>query len=324
MDSKNALEAVAAIRDKVPTEERADFDAQLAETYGHAVETAGPVAVANQVQTPETDFEATLKQFLDPEAEMSAEDQLVFMGEFYGKLGFKVPELDEEQKAKLTETIEKNPGKRVMPSPLLHVNWRHRLAEKAKEAFPSNQFRDDQDPLWTPNDTETLYGKLLRQPDRTVKEGRTTYGLGYKAPGGEVILGQEAFQTALVESGHGVQAEDRTVWVFPVMDVQVQSERTYASAGDLHQKVDPTEVPEALITTQMLHQANGTPNTAWHVDFANEAVYELDKKGDPKAVARVAGVRWDPGDRRVRSRAWSAGNRNAYFGVRGAESGLKA
>jgi hypothetical protein len=166
---------------------------------------------------------------------------------------------------------------------------------------------------------DSLYGKLMSEPTATIKEGRTSYGLRYKAPTGEIV-DQDTFQKQLVDSGHAVH--DATVWTFPVMDVAVQSPRTNDTAGNLHQKVNPVVTPESLIAMQLLHQANGTPNPQWCVDFANEAVYKLDKKGNPVAPVRVAGVDWDPDRRQVDSDAWGADNQYGSFGVRGAGSGL--
>jgi hypothetical protein len=53
MDAKSGLEAVAAIRGTIESDEIEVFDAALVIQYGRAVETAGHEAVASQVQTPE-------------------------------------------------------------------------------------------------------------------------------------------------------------------------------------------------------------------------------------------------------------------------------
>lgn len=288
-----------------------------------AVDATHSAGEADATHGEDQAFRDKVCDFLDPEVELSAESQIEFMREFWGKLGFEVPGLDEGQQAKLTETIERNPGKRVIPSPLLSVNWRKSVARDARKAFPAQQFNADGEALWTPDRTETLYGRLLRWPESAVNEDRISYGLRYKSPTGEIV-GREAFEKALLESGQAVRGANLDTWVFPVMDAQVHSKRTtYATASDLYKGVGPTEVPEALITMQILHQASGTPNRNRHVDFANEAIYELDHKGKPKALVKVAGVSWGPGSHQVVLRAWSADGQLGDSGVRGAESGLK-
>ena len=54
------------------------------------------------------------------------------------------------------------------------------------------------------------------------------------------------------------------------MDVSAHAERTNATAGKLLERIDPIAVPETLLATQLLHQANGTPNTQWEVDFTGK------------------------------------------------------
>ena len=281
----------------------------------------GPLALEAGTSGPDasetTLTQAEISQFLDPKVEMPVESQLEFMTKFWGMAGLSVPALNEAQKAKLAETVAANPGKRVIPAPLAHVGRRRSLVRQAKAALPDNRFSDDNEPLLTSTD-QGLYGKLLAEPERTVEEDGAAYGLGYKTPLGEVVVGREAFQAALLESGEAAQAEDLGVWVFPVLDVAVESDRAYTTAGNLYHHVGPTDVPEALITMQLLHQANGTPNGEWHVDFTNEAVYELDETGEPKALVRVAGVHWDPGSYQINLISWPAGNHDDKFGVRGA------
>ncbi|MEK7059422.1 MAG: hypothetical protein AAB971_01555 [Patescibacteria group bacterium] len=281
------------------------------------------VAEVDQETSNEQDpFQVKLSQFLDPEVELTVLDQLEVVTEFLSKLGHKVPELTKAQQLNLLSRIEDNPSRRVMPTPLLDIKGRRALAERAKE-LPGQKFNPAYDALWTPGEG-SVYGKLLNDPESVVRDDGKDYGLLYKTANGEVVS-REAYVASLIESGQAALAEDGTIWTFPVMDVRVRSERTYGTAGNLHEQVDPIVAPESLLATQLLHQANGAPNSAWAwaaVDFANEAVYELDKKGNAKALVYVAGVGWYPYDRQVGLSYWGAGSRRGRFGVRGAESGI--
>lgn len=327
MDAKNGLEAFTAIRNLVDEgAEREAFDTAVAEQYNHAAETAGPVAVANQVQTPETPFEAKSKTFLDPEATMSVTEQLDTMNEFWGELNWSMPVLSEENEQHLQTVLEANPGKRVVPTPLVDPYERVAIAEDAKAAFPKNEFTANGKALWTPDESWT-YGKLLRSPESVVQEDRKKYALGYKTPDG-VVTTRSDYIESLIEAGQAVK-QGELVWTFPVTDVSVQSERTYTTASKLHEATDPVETPESLIVTQLLHQANGTPNPNWAVDFANEAVYEVKEagKGSDKhiefgAVVSVASVNWNPNYRRVLSVSWNPQDRGGGFGRRDAASGI--
>jgi hypothetical protein len=320
MDSKSALEAVAAIRLTVPPEQLKDFDTQLAEQYGHTAEIAGPLAV--QAEADETLPKKEIKCFLNASIEMSSERQLDVVRQFWEVLGCKMPELDEKQKAALNNTIERNPFMRVMPAPLLDINGCKTIAERARSAFRNQHlFAIRQNVLWTPNESYMIHAKLLKDPESIVKEGRVSYGIRYKSPDSGELLTKDRFGARLRKIGKGIEA-DGVTWVFPVMDVRVQSERICAPAGALHQKVEPTVVPEVLIGMQLLHRASGTPNSDYHVDFANEAIYKLDKKDVPKTPVHVTSVYWYPNDRRVVLLYWHADSQNEDFGVRAAENGL--
>ena len=264
-------------------------------------------------------LEAKAASYLNPEADLNVEQQLKIMSEFWGTLSrHQLPELNPDQITSLEAAVsEAAPGQRIMPTPLLKFHERKSVAEHAK-TLPKTSFNDNLDALWTP-DESWIFGKLLRNPESTVKEDGRTYGLRYKAPNGEIVS-LDDYITAMKQAGQAVG--DDVVWVFPVIDVRQKSPRQYARASELHAQVVPAVTPDALLTMQLLHQVAGTSNPNWEVDFANEAVYELDKKGDPKALVRVASVYWHPGNRHVRLDLWRADFRDGDFGVRVAESGL--
>jgi len=287
---------------------------------------AGLVAVATAVEPVVEQkrgvYVAGVEEFLDAEQGMDVEQQLDVMVKFWGRLGFNVPKLSTEQRRVLESVTAARPDWRVVPTPLLDLNGRQEVAERAKLVFLNAETGFGRNAaLWTPDENWT-YGKLLRSREGVIKEGRDSYGLGYKTPDGKVAIGQTAYAAALWQAGETVVGEDGKIWTFPVMDVRVRSERTSTSAGELLKKVDPIVTPESLITTQLLHQAARNPNSTWEVDFANEAVYKLGKKGEAVAPVRVASVVWNPYARQVNLYRWGSGDQRDSFGVRGAASGL--
>lgn len=323
-----ARELAAALPDDVFRDEVSRRGLEVAAVVGVAA-----TGATVEAEPAKSEFETRVANFLNPEARLDASDQLTVMREFWNKLGYDLPTLDEGEQARLLKAAERHPDRRIVPTPLLTFDQRKAIAETAREAFPAQQFTPNSDALWTP-DVSWLYGKLLRDPGSAVKDGRKTYALGYKTPDGEIATRREYMGT-LVDAEQSVEAADGTTWIFPVMDVRVQSPRTNARADNLHQKIDPIDVPESGIAMQLLHKANGTPNPEWHVDFVNEAIFEVevkgkgdkqeiiftDKNGETTLVS-VASVGWDPIDRQVYLYSWDAGDRDGDFGVRGAESGL--
>lgn len=316
--------AVEALRSTVSPDELAEFNAELATRFGQVTEVAGSVAVATVAETaktPETKFDAKLADFLNPNIRMSFADQLWVQREFWGTLGHELPSLSEEQQAKLQAKLEEHPTHRIMPAPLLDLDGRKAIAETAKEAFPKNSLSKTNSGLWAP-DSSWIYGKLLADPEATVRDGSTNYAMRYKTPSGIAVMGRADYKNELEVAGQTVKGERNTPWTWSVMDVAVRSPRTNTTARTLHGKVTPTATPEAHIGMQLLHQANGTPNNTWEPDFVNEAIFGLDKKGNIKALASVAGVLFYPSRRRVYLNYWGAGNQDDVFGVRAEESGL--
>ena len=310
-------ELVAALPANVLTDEVVRRGIEIPVAVG-ATATHG--AEVSQETGEEQAFRSQVGRFLDAETRLDVTEQLSVMGEFWGKLGHVVPELSEDQQAKLAKVAEAHPLHRVVPTPLLSLAERKAVAEKAR-SFPGQKFSTSDDALLTP-DESWVYGKLLRNPESTVEEGRKSYGLRYKTEDGGLVSRSE-YVAHLKENGQAVEAEDGTVWTFPVMDVRVHTKRTRDTAGNLHKLVDTIATPESLVATQLLHQANGTPNPQWEVDFANEAIYELTSKREAtKKLVGVASIRWYPDRCRVCLSRWNADFQRGDFGVRGAESGL--
>lgn len=313
-------ELVAALPAEVLQAELSRRGLEVAPAIGTVATEAAAPSIYSAAEAPKTRFEQQLSTYLDPEAKMSLEDQVEVMTAFWNQLGFKIPSLRPGQADVLVDRLEDAPTHyRLMPTPLLNHEGRKAIVEVTKVKFPNNNFAPHVDALWTPGE-DYMYGMLLRNPDSTVKEGRKEYGLRYNTPEG--VVTRPELVEILKAGGTSAEATDGTTWTFPVMDVQVESPRTYARAGELHEAADITQVPEALITMQALHQANDTPNPNWSIDITNEAVYELDKKGVAVSPVRVTSVYWYRNGRQVTLDSWGAAYRHFAFGVRGAESGL--
>jgi hypothetical protein len=297
---------------------------ELATRFGLVAEVAGPVAVATVAETtktPETEFDTKLADFLRPNINMSFADQLWVQREFWGALGHELPSLSEEQQAKLQTKLEAHPTHRIMPAPLLDLDGRESIAEIAKEAFLKNSLSKRTSGLWTPYSSRR-YGTLLVDPEATVHYDGTNYAMRYKTPSGITVMGRADYKNELEVAGQTVKGERNTPWTWSVMNVAVHSSRTNTTARALYGKVDPTATPEAHIGMQLLHQANGTPNTAWGSDLVNEAVFELDKQGNTKTLAYVACVSFSLNVRQVIFNLSNADYQHDDFGVRTEESGL--
>jgi len=289
--------------------------------------TAARGAEAGRETNEEQAWQGRIRRWLDPELKLDITDQLSVMREFWSKLGYNLPKLSKYQHDKLDEAAETQPLQRVVPTLLSALVRRKSMVEKApallgQESGPSDNV------LWIPDKT-SVYRKLLWRPEHTVIVGDKTYGLRFKTEQGDIV-GRAAHLALLKETGRAVEASKGYVWTFPVMDVRFRTKRTYDTAGNLDKLVNFITSPESLIAVQLLRQASGITNPeqtgpldfGWEADFANEAVYELDEAGNPKALVSVASVSWTLNDRHIGLGDWYAGLQVGGFGVRDAASGL--
>lgn len=265
-------------------------------------------------------FKTRLANFLNPEAPMDPVEQLAVSMELWNNLGYDMPSLSAEQQKKLAAVAEANPSKRIVAAPLLSLNERKAVCEVARK-FTNGQFSDQREALWTPDESYT-YGKLLRDPTATVKDGRESFGLRYKSPENGKPLTRAKFEAVLLKTGQGVAADSGTTWVVSLIDAGVETPRSRDSVGELYAAVNPIIVPEIEMTTQLFHLANGTPNKNYHVNVTNEAVYKVYKNGRAVAPVRVAGVGWGVNARQTDLGYWGVGGRGDAVGARGGESGL--
>jgi hypothetical protein len=283
----------------------------------------GAVVAAGEIDSTgfeEIVFKNKVESFIGSDSDMDMKEQLEFMNEFWQRLDMTPPNLSDEQKTKIADTLEQNPNRRLIPTPLLDVQGRKDIADRAHSAFPSQKFTSSGSALSIPDESD-IYGKLLRDPDGTVKDGSDSYGLVFKLPDGGQVVGHTNFVNAMVENGQAIRGEDGIVWIYPVMDVRVSSPRSLDNAKKLYEQVDPTVTPDSNLSVQLLHQAAGTPFIGLNVDFANEAVFKLDDAGKPEVFVDAASMYWS-GYHQVRLGIWRGNNRYGNFGVRAAKNSI--
>lgn len=283
---------------------------------------AGSLAMgaAHEAEIDDSLFTVGIREFLSGDP-LNVGEQLNTMNELWQRLDLAPPSLDDSQLRRIQGRVEAHPDRRVVAVPLLDFAGRKAVAERAKTAFPAAKFGRSE-ALWTP-DEGWAHHALLRNPEATDKVGGHTYGLRYHTADG--VMCQSDLRAKLKGDGQAVTAKDGTLWLFPVMDVRVQGPRQNARADSLHRQADITQVPDSLLTMQLLHQANGTPNPNWVVDFTNAAVYRLGERGKPVDVVGVVGVHWDPYGHQIRLGYWwntAEDHPVSHYGVRSAESGL--
>ena len=260
-----------------------------------------------------------LASYLLPELAVPARDQLAVMTEFWRVLGFEVPELKGAQVDELNRSLQDRPALRLVPSPLLLLDGREHVVRAARAAFPEAQFADD--PFWTA-DANWTYGKLLRDPDHSVLDGTEQFALGYKGPNGRTVIGRSLWIERMVQSGQAVVHSDGTPWVFPAVHLGSQDHRDPRRSDQLLHGIDASVVPETYLLLQALWQIAGLPESAWHVDFANEAVYELDRHGRPQSLMSLACIRWYTSSDQIFLGSWYAVYRRDGVGVRDAIGAL--
>jgi len=215
------------------------------------------------------------RQFLDGSQQIEAADQLGAITEFWGGLGFQVPDLSTAQLDSLRAAVEEHPDHRVVPAPLLGIDGRYAMVAGLGEIPGAPE--DVSARLWTPLDSEVGfdgYKHLIRHPNRTADvpdpvsypSGPTIgssieyihAGMRYRTPDDECV-NRRKFSRALRKSGHGVEGDGRTTWTFPVMDVSLELDGPRVPRADILRSIEPTLTAEALLTLKMLHRLAGTP-----------------------------------------------------------------
>ena len=333
MDTKKPAEAFTPEETREPVadllaEELKGRVVRPGELPGTIGATAARGTEASQMTSEEQAWHGRISRLLDPETHLDITDQLSVMREFWGNLGYQLPPLSKYQLGDLAEAAESQPGHRVVPT-LLSSLIRRRAIVKRALTLPDQASIPGDNELWRP-DKNSVYRKLLWRPENSVIVGDKTYGLRFKTEAGDIVS-RAAHLALLKETGRAVEAKKGNVWTFPVMDVRFRSKRTFDTAGNLYPSVDFITAPESLIAVQLLHQASGIANPeqtgpldfGWEADFANEAVYELDEAGNPKALFSVASVSWALNERHIGLGDWHPGLQVGGFGVRDATSGLK-
>ncbi|MBI3624322.1 hypothetical protein HY218_01680 [Candidatus Saccharibacteria bacterium] len=257
-----------------------------------------------------------LSNFLDASERLSLPEELETMTRFWDVLGYKVPDISQDMAAALAREIGESPNKRVVPAPVIvNPDQLKALTAKAKDVFADNKFSETYDPQYV-TDESYVFGRLLRNPDGFDEADGKRYELVARDQNGNLQRGLNNWRIAMsVQSAMGtrlVMGENGQAWTFAIVSAEPNAARTRKQPGELFNEVDQRVTPSTLIAVNLLHQANGTPNTDWNIDFANLAVAEVEagKKGkkDQLKVVRVASVYWHPYDRYLELSNWNAGN----------------
>lgn len=262
-----------------------------------------------------------------------------------------IPDMGAAQSRELAQTAQTHPGNRVVPTILMDQTRPSLPMRKAivagARSFDRQQFidkpEDEVSALRGPDEEVDIgkglhpYAAILMDPhaDKPVRYKGELFRLFYKRSGDNSeaeepkidlneMVDRSSFVETLLESGRAIEAKDGAIWVFPVMDIQVNSPRTKDTASNLYRRIDPVNVPESLLIVSCLHQANGTPNTTGDIDYANEALWKVKKTGDPITdnPDNVVTVRFRSDRRRVGLFARIGDSVRDNAGVRDTVSGL--
>lgn len=267
-----------------------------------------------------------IQQLIDPDTKLSATEQLETMDMFYARLGIISPELNVTQQEQLTRAAKTYPDRSIVPTPLSHIRGRIDLARRTKQNIAPGSFKPRGSALWWPGKKAT-YGKLLLQPDDFLPDTRDPSRksvLRHKTPTGE-LMGDSGYRELLLSIGQAIRFRRRT-WTYPISDVQVDSKRTDAKAGDLFKQIDPLLRPESLIVTYLLHAVVNQSNIDWSFDLANEGIYLLgeDDQVVEGSLYRVNGTKWDYTHRQIHSGGVDINEQTGRFVVRRTTSALDA
>lgn len=281
-------------------------------------------AVTQYVEVVEDSTEIQLTdaidRFVNITNNIEVTEQLKIMSDFWANMGYEVPALDEKQKITVSEALKNHPGGRVVPTPLLGLVDRKKIADRAQDLIYGESVNEEHI-LWAPKDGR--YHDLMEYPDSTVTEGDKTFGIRYKSPEGKLVNRSDYLQ-ALKNGGYGIESSDGTLWIFPVMDLEPKEQHHDGNTRDVYdEKISFSTTPESLITTELLQWIAGSPAPKeWNVELANEAIFEIDENGLPSRLNSIAGVHWKEGLKQIRWNSWPAGYTRIGFGNRETENAL--
>ena len=159
---------------------------------------------AFETEVSQGEFIPRVETFMDPEEVIDIDEQLAVMHEFWSRLGYEVPELTVEQMDKLTEVLCDEYDKRVMPTPLLTLQQRQDIAERAR-IFSGHQLNPDIDALWVP-DESSQSGQLIRNDQLTEETRGASYAMRYKTADGEIV-DREEYVASLIETGEAAEVK---------------------------------------------------------------------------------------------------------------------
>jgi hypothetical protein len=288
---------------------------------------ADPERLVGQVDQTSGEFMAQVSGFLDPTVVNGPAEQLAFMTDYWRRLGYRVPDLLEAQQTRLHETLRANPDKRVVPTPVLYAyedikDLEQRLDGLLYDPLGSTtvDITTGQETLESPRSWPFIWDRGNFSPD-PVAEG-SFFDMRYKTPDGELTtIG--GYIGAMAREGYIAYDEFGNPWVFPVMDVAAESERSPDQTGkELLMDVHPAVLPESLLTAKLLHVLNDTadyPHGHSPLDVGNKAICEITEGGQIANVVAVASVLYrTEGHRTIYSTFFNSTIHGSDFGIRDA------
>jgi hypothetical protein len=264
-----------------------------------------------------SDLVPTTGDFLDPTVILGVKGQLAYGRRYWERFGYEVPDPPEAIQESLPETLAAHPGLRAMQTPLLDPFELQDLAQEVSslgvgvETESELSIVESNKPWPFPWDINDFQGLL---------NGVSSFDLRYKAPDGSMVTKGE-YIVAMIEGGRAVYDKSGIVWVFPVMDVSPRGERSPDEKNvDLLGRLNPSVLPESLLTIQILHRLNGTPDFSpqheWDLDIGNRALCGVNEKGETGNIIAVAGVGFHPWSKQIISSFWHRGSSGPGQGIR--------
>ena len=260
-----------------------------------------------------------MRDFINPDIELGLLDQLSLMNGFWRRLGHQPPEFSANQLSRLRANVAAHPRLRVVPTPAL--SGTERLALGVKALGFSNHHLNPDTPV-RPPEAETAYARLLADSTGEIVSDGDRYVLSYKTERG-TLVDRNDFLSELLRSDLALKTTEQRIWVVPQLDVQVYPGRTGEAAQDIFKKLNAVLIPEALITTRLIHQAAGVlkDEDSWDIDYANEVVCKIGPDGGPQPTY-FATVRLRTQDDRIGLYARQSGSQRVYSGFREATNAL--
>ncbi len=224
-------------------------------------------------------LEWRVENYLDTEHPLSAGEQLEITSAFWGQLGYRMPELSEDQVSKLQTALEVNPGTRVMPAPM-NIDFRQNLTHRqrmAEAAVAYRSIKGGASPFDPVIHTDA-------QADDTIYGSSPTDSLRYMTTAGALVTREEYIKT-LQETGEAVPGDNPDlVWTFGLLDPNPKAEPHTTTIQAVYPEINSALTPESVIGLNILHAVNGHIPKQHARQLANELT--VDAQDSPNSLTQ--------------------------------------